>query len=1249
MSNTQSSATAQPFDAARIDLMGKNLIEASAGTGKTYAITTLFVRLLVEKELNPADILVVTFTEAATLELRERVRLRVNEARVAFQAALTGSVPEDDALRDIVEERKATLANDLERLDRALRSIDEAPISTLHGFCQRVLSDNAFGTRMPFDAELVADLSDLQDDLLYDFWQTKVGNGPESLARQLDAFGIGVNEMRLLMREGLRNPRIRVIPTVLAEAGSRELDVLWRSLVERSAELNPALEYVQNYCVVRPFGSDAAREIAFDALRSILTERDVRRVFAPKNSQAFFPSAIEAAFAARPKNKKTVNDRGPVPAFFGLFENFARCCWQPALAVQHELLATLKRELPQRKLAAHVLGFDDLLIKVADALNGSNGKELAHNLRKRFQAVLIDEVQDTDPVQYEIFEAAFGDGTHPLFLIGDPKQAIYGFRGADVFAYLDAGKGARRFTLGVSYRSDPGVVASVNALFRPEGRFLVPGIGYSDVQAKPAASNQFRAPYLSGRSQTAALDVLLLNRADEKSPKALNKPLASHAVARATAADIVRLLNEGATIGGTEAERKVHAGDIAVLTRTNDQGFLVQDALHERGVHAVVIGDKSVFDSAEATEMHAVLTAVLDPKSRSDLRRALATSMIGVTGDDFATNENDVQFWQRWVSNFQGWHALWVASGFMRMFQAFLSQSSVSQNLLRRVGGERRLTNVLHVAELLHRASREQQLGPAALLAWLNEQRTLRPTRTPETEIRLESDEAAVKIMTAHLAKGLEFSIVYCPYLWAGRAGGFGNARRDLHRFHEADEANAIWRATLDIDVDESAREASEQAAKWEAFAEEIRVAYVALTRAKHRTTVLWGGFNTMPQSPTAFLLHGTDSPPQGQHPTLPDLGKMTDPELHADLEQKLRRCGFAAAVRSESWSYDAVRDRSDKTDRGRSLQALTLERAITSWRHTSSFSRLAKHDPGSQGAQFDREEGRDHDQSPSQLAPEGNATVERTAARLTPSPIALATFPRGARAGNLFHEILEEVDFAAEDSQLELITAAKLRSYGIAGSPAQLEQWREEAVAGLKQALAVPLLPEAFALRDVQSPKRLVELEFRMPVGSRDLALTRQRLANVFRDHPSPAVVSDYAARVEALGFRELTGFLVGFIDLVFEHEGRWFVVDYKTNHLGDTLNDYDTPAMARAMGESHYYLQYHLYTVALHRYLVHFLKHYDYARDFGGVLYLFLKGMHPKAPAGSGVFFEKPPLARIEALSRLLAGAAAESRVSA
>jgi exodeoxyribonuclease V beta subunit len=1171
---------------------------------------------------------------------------------VAFAAALTGSIPEDEALRALIERRKPTLNRDLATLERALRSIDEAPISTLHGFCQRVLSDNAFGTRMPFDAELVADLSDLQDDLLYDFWQTKVGNGPEGLARQLDALGIGVKELRLLMREGLRNPRIRVVPTFLTEAGSRELEGLWRKVVERKAELNAALEYVQDYCVVKPFGSDAAREVAFDALRSSLAEHDVRRVFAPKNAHAFFPGAIEAAFSSRPKNKKTVSGRGPIPEFFGLFEKFVRCCWQAALAVQHELLAMLKRELPQRKLAAQVIGFDDLLIKVADALSGPNGKALGQALRKRFRAVLIDEVQDTDPVQFEIFEAAFGDGAQPLFLIGDPKQAIYGFRGADVFAYLAAAHGARHFTLGTSYRSDPGVLETINALFRPDGRFLVPGIGYSDVQPKPDARNQLRVSHLSGRSQTAALDVLLLNRPDKNERAPVNKAQASHAVARATAVDIVKLIDEGATIGEPSQGRKVHAGDIAVLTRTNDQCFLVQDALHERGIHAVVIGDKSVFESDQAAEVQAVLTAVLDPKSRSDLRRALATSMVGVTGDDFAANESDVHFWQRWVSNFQGWHELWVSRGFMRMFRSFLTQSAVSQNLLRQVGGERRLTNVLHLAELLHRASHEQQLGPAALLAWLHEQRTLPRATAEQSEIRLESDEAAVKIMTMHLAKGLEFPIVYCPYLWAGRGSFFGNKGRELYRFHDPNQDEArkdiskAWRATLDIDVDESARGASEDAAKWENFAEEIRVAYVALTRAKHRTTIVWGGFNTLAQSPTAFLLHGADSPVPGQRPALPELAKKTDDELQRDLEQKLRRCGFAAAVRTAAWGYEIDRRRGSEAAAGSALHALPVARAIRSWRHTSSFSRLVKHEHTAQGAQFDQEESRDHDQTPLAIAP---STETPRVSAAAPTPITLIDFPRGARAGNLFHEILEEVDFAAEEQQLALITAAKLRSYGIAGSSEQLERWREQAVKALGQALAVPLLPEAFALRDVKATQRKAELEFRMPVGAGELSLTQRGLAAVFRAHPSPVLPASYAARVEALGFRELSGFLVGFIDLVFEHQGRWFLVDYKTNHLGDTLADYGASAMAGAMAESHYYLQYHIYTVALHRYLSHRLKGYDYQRHFGGVFYLFLKGMHPQAPPGSGILFEKPPLARIEALSRLVAGASLPKQVSA
>jgi exodeoxyribonuclease V beta subunit len=349
--------------------------------------------------------------------------------------------------------------------------------------------------------------------------------------------------------------------------------------------------------------------------------------------------------------------------------------------------------------------------------------------------------------------------------------------------------------------------------------------------------------------------------------------------------------------------------------------------------------------------------------------------------------------------------------------------------------------------------------------------------------------------------------------------------------------------------------------------------------------------------------------------------------------------------VRRESWTYDVIREEPRAASSSEPLRALAVERAMASWRHTSSFSRLVKHEQGAL-AVFDEEESRDHDQIPLTSAIGGTGAIQLAE---PPIPITLSDFPRGARTGNLFHEILEEIDFAAGDQQLESITAAKLRSYGIAGSSAELEHWRTQAVTALRESLATPLLPEKFALRDVKSANKLAELEFRMPVGSKDFSLTRQRLANVFRVHTSKAIPESYPRHIEQLAFRDLSGFLVGFVDLVFEHEGRWYVVDYKTNHLGDTIADYDTRAMTRALVESHYYLQYHIYTVALHRYLKHFLKGYDYGQHFGGVFYLFIKGMHPKAPPGSGVYFEKPPLGRIEALSALLAGTEAESRISA
>jgi exodeoxyribonuclease V beta subunit len=1090
------SAESLPFDAGRIELSGKNLVEASAGTGKTHAVATLFRRLVVERGFDASSILVVTFTEAATSELRERVRGELVRASSGLDDAAT------------VSER--------EKLRRALESIDEAPISTIHGFCQRVLGDYALKSGVQFGAELVPDLEDLYDDVLYDFWNKSVANARPEL---VEALGGGERKitpanLRKLLFELRKKPRAPLVP---------------------------------------PAGP-------FDPLLTLVHD----------------------------------------------FEQYAR------------------RETFERKERRGVLGFEDLLERVHAALAGRAGGDLARALRERFRAVLVDEFQDTDPTQAEIFQKVFAVGEHPMFLIGDPKQAIYSFRGADVFGYLAAAEGARRFGMGQNWRSDPGVVASVNAIFARPGAFFVPGIGYQPVAPRPEAKDELVVPAERGSSP---LDIVFVRRTDPSKPVA--KPKAKVGVARLTAADIAALLRSDATIAGS----RVVESDIAVLTRTNDECFLIQEALRELGVHSVVIGDKSVFGSDEGADLEFVLGAVLEPGRASLMRQALTTRLFGQDADAIASIEGDASRLQEWLERFRSWNTLWVERGFMRMFRALLAETRAPEKLLARPGGERRLTNVLHLAELVHHASVTEHLGPAALVGWLAAQRSDESSaRAEHTEIRLESDERAVRLLTTHKAKGLEFPIVYCPYLWAG---GIFPMSFPL-AFH--DDAG---KAFIDVNHESKKRDKNREPAKREAFAEELRVVYVALTRAKRRTTIFWGGFNRSGGSPMAHLLFPPSEKERGKVPVSTRLDKVSDETLLAGLRE-LEASG-AARVREIDWDFETA-----PLERGASetktFSAHGVARPIRAWQRVESFSALAKHVAHSPAdddeAVKDRDDGAE--------SPERVARDESTPSRVAPDVdgrIVLDGFPRGRVAGDFFHAIFEEIDFeTASGTDLLDVATEKLESFGLARgtAPQVADGLLAQVVASLRDTLDTPIAAAGGArLRDIPKNRRFSELEFHLPVATRrdtDAWLDRKALARAFRDHPSAALPPEYADRVERLGFAPLSGFLKGFIDLVFVHAGRWYLVDYKTNHLSDFARDYDTEHMTAAMVESHYFLQYHLYALAVSRFLARYEPGFDYERSFGGALYLFVKGMRPGQ--STGIFFEKPPPARMRALSQAFGG---------
>ena len=1113
----------QPLRPLDVDLHGVNLIEASAGTGKTWTITTLYLRMLLElPNVEVGNILVVTFTRAATAELKDRVRRRLRCAVAAFGGLDYGFDPD---LASLVARRRGRFdpAHDRVRLQTALRNFDEAPILTLHAFCHRMLHQHAFESGVRFDTTLITDQSHFIDEIAYDFWARTVYEGADrATIKALAAQGVDPFTLRRLASVVAQRPDAKLLPSL-----------------EASLEGNRLAEQVE-------LGPDGP---GIDVL-------DLKRQF----------------------------------------------------------VRYVRDELPARKHAHNVEAFDDLIHILRNALGGERGPALGRALSGQYRAVLIDEFQDTDPAQYEIFRRAYRGSRASVFLIGDPKQSIYAFRSADVFAYLRAKQDAtgRSFTLGRNWRSDPALIGAVNSLFGRVPRpfvFEQELIGYHPVEAE---SDRERLTFPAGSTRGPGLEFLFVPRRGKMSrkQKLISAYWAERYLPDLIAADVAQLLESGAEIDG----RPVEAGDVAVLVWTNVQARGIQDALRSVGVPCALMGRASVLDSDEAGEVARVLSAVVSQRSRRALRAALATRLLGMSATDLTELEDDADGWQLWVGRFETWREDWQSRGFLPAFRRLLDDSGVGARLLGWVDGERRLTNYRHLGELLGRTSAGRKLDPAGLVSWLLRARANRiageELEEDATQLRLERDAGSVKVLTIHAAKGLEYPIVYCPYLWMGRL--LVSDDKTFPRFHDRDDEDRLC-----LDLGSASFKRSLKAATVEALAENLRVTYVAITRARHRCTVVWGPFEECQKSPLAYLLHAPDK--QVERPEI-DAAVEVLGELKSGSDQRLLQRLEALSTASNGnvlvrVAQDLGGGRRQPTPRP-AVDLIAPDeapRVQRRWGRTS-FSGLTS--------------GQDHEWTPD----EGDDPA-RAEAVADEERVVLHDFPRGPGPGSLVHEIFEELDFEPrERGALDALVAEKLTVWGV-----DPQKWTDVLAGALDSMLDVPLPTqgEPMPLRALSRVDRLDEMSFLLPLGTGGGPLTVARLATALGEFGN--VPPSYPERVAALPAEPIKGFLTGFLDLVFRWHGRWYVVDYKTNHLGDRPSDYGAEHLVDAMSEHHYYLQYHFYTVALHRYLRRRLPGYDYETHMGGAMYLFLRGL---GPDGQGVFADRPSLELVEALDAALDG---------
>jgi exodeoxyribonuclease V beta subunit len=1197
------------LDHLNVELSGRNLIEASAGTGKTYAIVCLYLRLLLEKDLTPAQILVVTFTEAATEELRGRIRGRIREALGVFEGADT----EDTflaGLRDNRNGRGPDRAKAMDNLRFALSSFDTASIFTIHGFCLLALQDNAFESGSLYDTGLVTDQSGLLSEMVDDFWRLRFFDEPAPLLGYALRHGYSPEYFTKFLMEIPISPMVDVRPRYGADEIA-SVENRCGSAYERLREAWIASRgEIENILTGDKGLSRSADNYRIDLIPSLI--ENMGKFVAGGNRYDLFEGfdKFRASNMERNSLKKFPPPKHP---FFDLCEELQVNVEERFLALRWELVQFVRERMPARKRELNIRFFDDLLKDLYAALQGESGEAAAAAIRGKYRAALIDEFQDTDPVQYEIFHRIYSGSDHPFFIIGDPKQAIYSFRGADIFAYMEAAQDVdkeRRFTLTGNWRSTPRLLDAFNALFDNEKKpFVFDTIAFHPV--RPGREGEGKQLVVEGEDNTP-MKVWNMPPDDDGTPPGVSR--ANEIVPRAVAAEISRLLAAG-TEGKAHIDgRPVVPGDIAVLVRDHRQAGYIRESLEELSITSVMRSDRSIFSTDEARDVLLLLGALADPGSGHKVRAALATDILGMSGNDIALLNEDERSWEQCLEKFRFYHNVWLDNGFMVMSGLLTAGEGVRGRLLRYADGERRMTNLLHCFEIIHHAGHEKGLGLESVLNWFGE-RVAGGEQAEEYQIRLETDEMAVRIVTVHVSKGLEYPVVFCPFMWGGLKGNDG-----VVSFHDG------FRMVKDFGSPDYSR--NRVFACREALAENMRLLYVALTRAKQRCYLLAGKIvgkstkNRPETSPLSYLFHASAETKNAEDLVgrlAEEVGELTSGRIEEQLMQIAARGKGSISVAPMPSAEEAVRlsASDDEEVFTRREFAGIIDR---DWR-VASFTSFAAHERGA--AELPDRDGAEAGAAVPAAAAAGDATTERS----------IFTFPRGTKAGIFLHGIFENLDFAGTGPDaVDDVVMKGLEKYGYD------VEWQPHISAMVNDVVKTPLSSPGgdFTLSGLKKGSWVTELEFFFPLRF----ITSDVLAGYFRKWAGGYDDTDLLRLCSALRFRPVRGMVRGFMDMVFEHGGKYYLVDWKSNHLGYSVEDYGRGALKREMTRKLYTLQYLLYTVALNRYLSMRVADYDYSTRFGGVIYVFLRGLKPEAGGECGVFRDIPPAAMIGELTDLLIG---------
>ncbi len=1144
--------TPYPFQALEVTLDQRSLIEASAGTGKTYSIALLALRLLLETKNEKgqpfaiSEILMVTFTKYAVAELETRIRMFI---RTALRICEQGAGASDE--KDIITIVERSIKNNgkgktTEWLKNAVITMDETAIMTIHSFCQQMLTEYAFDTEQTFGAKAISggDYNDVIQQAVNECWRTHITTLSLPVLERLQPLLsiVTLTEMAQKTISGKQLWVRAIYDNQLTADGQQRF-------LENVKEIEKEIENICSWQIdYLEKNSDQLRETCrknktaqkwveeqpelFEQPESLLLKIK-KSVNKGKYVQLIFPEII-ASFAQAEELETQLKDAEHT--YYNQLLQFAL----------HEITTTVARQKEKNGW----ISFDDMIAKVRDAVIVNDA--LCDLVRKKYKAVFIDEFQDTDSIQYEIFSRLFNQNTI-LFYIGDPKQSIYAFRKADMNTYFRArNEGVDRvLNMNTNYRSSASVIQALNMFFLPTPDFDTfhfdgsnDRIAYIEVEAPSGTDNM--CLQLDGKALP---------------PLSIIETPVKEDLHNATAAQVAELLKENYEFNKNGETSQLKPSDIGILVSTNSEARAIKKKLAYFKIPAVTLEDDKVLQTEQAREIYYVLHAVISLE-KDKIQKALLTEIAGFTLAEMLLKQEEVV-----VERFKTYQqSLFAADrGVYVMLMKFINDHQFRERMLdvNHDEGERKLSNLIQLMELLNAIENKKQYAPHELLNWLGKAIEGKTLEGDEYVQRIDNDETAVKIITVHKSKGLEYKVVLAPNLDLDT-----QSKRHVHAddFRSEDDGQYYFdhKGILSAECEAWRMKQAEQ--------ENRRLLYVALTRAKYKCYIFTNQ-KARASSVKNFIHSLSENKPAG----IDSLIVWEDPSALTPALYKYRSAASVIPARY--------------------LKADNFSLLDTGWRKMSYSALNPSHAMLNYPAEFSE--------------------------NITPyDQFIFNTLKKGAHTGNLLHFIFEQADFT-DESQWKKIISKAARRLGARINDEETEGLFQM----MQQVLRVPLsFPSGdFTLSSLSNAKKLNELEFDFPVNTVKIT----ELEKLSPPH-TPWRLQAGANQTT------LQGIMNGKMDLFFEQKGKYYILDWKSNHLGYKTSDYDQAKVAEAMAANNYHLQYHLYTVALCIYLRWRIPDFDYNLHFGGVIYLFVRGV--RTHDNHGIFYHKPDADLIQSMMRLM-----------